>query len=316
MTQPSPSSQQEFERTNDDEISLVDLARVLIEQKWWVMGVWALVTLGALLFALSKEPTYRYTTDLLIGEFGQNQLVSEPSATQGELENRYLPKAEMALLEKTGLEGVPFKTQIEVPKNSSFVQVQTDTTEEMSKILPDFHRSLLEPVVEDQNNTIDLLVKQSDNKLDTLRGSLKAKQVQLERLLALKESLMSKQANKEVGAPEVKAEGNAGRLRPTISSDEQGLALLLSDLQINQDVGGLESAINNLEGDIQAEELKRAWSKRARIDGVALRSQSPVGTGKKIIVMLGVVLGGMLGIFAAFVAHFVTNVRKLARESR
>ncbi|MFV8836434.1 hypothetical protein ACNSTU_15845 [Aquisalimonas sp. APHAB1-3] len=42
---------------------------------------------------------------------------------------------------------------------------------------------------------------------------------------------------------------------------------------------------------------------------VANESDSPVGTGRSLIVALSVVLGGMLGLFAAFLTEFVSNAR-------
>lgn len=49
---------------------------------------------------------------------------------------------------------------------------------------------------------------------------------------------------------------------------------------------------------------------------VALKSLEPAGPGKAVILVLGLLLGGMLGIFAAFVVEFVSRANQHARRAQ
>lgn len=81
---------------HDDEISLVDLAIALWEQKWIVIGVAVLCTLLGVGYAMTRTPVYEYSTTIEIGtrlEGNETRPVEPPSNVVAKLERNYIPEA-------------------------------------------------------------------------------------------------------------------------------------------------------------------------------------------------------------------------------
>ncbi len=295
----------------DDEISLVDLARVLLRRKAWIIGTFVVCTLGALAYALNQERQYSFTTSILIGEFGLDKYVANAKNTTSVLEKRILPVIRRDFVDSRNLEGIPFNTSITADEGNNFVNLESDASEKLQPAISDFHSALATALAADHGEKLSLLERESDVRLNNLKASLESEQQQLEKF---QEFLVnaSEATGKAVQEGEVaaRAESSQDGMEAGLSSSSNTLTLLLSQMQLTDQISKRQNRINQLKGDIETEELKRSWIKPTRVNNIATASISPTGTGKSLIVVLGALLGGMLGVFMAFMVEFVGQVRK------
>ena len=80
------------------------------------------------------------------------------------------------------------------------------------------------------------------------------------------------------------------------------------DVDFGQDVRSQEREIQSLRNQLQGIESTQT-------DFVALRSLQPAGASMKLILVLSILLGGMLGIFLVFFVTFIEGARSRKRES-
>lgn len=306
---------QEYRRPQyDDEISLVDLARVLIRRKYWILGTFLVCVLGALAFAMSKERQYTYTTSILIGEFGLDKYVATATGAKSVLESRVVPVVERQFVDKRDLESIPFQTQVNADQGNSFVNLRSEAPEDGQSLVAEFHTAMAEALTSDHSDKLSLLERESSIRLDNLRATLTTQQEQLNNLKALLIQLgqTSTQLQNE-GDVTARAQSAPEGMEATLSSSSNALTLFLSQLQLSEQLAKRESRINELQGLIEEEELKRSWIKPTRVVNVATASISPSGTGRGLIILVGAVLGLMLGVFLAFLVEFSKKVSEASR---
>ncbi len=297
----------------NDEISLVDIAKVLIRRKAWIISLFLICLLGSVGLALVKDRHYTYTTSILVGEFGLDKYVSSAKQAKSVLDSRIVPVIERQFVDKRNIEQIPFETSVMADEGNNFVTLQSKATEDNQTLVAEFHEAMASALTSDHNEKLSLLEKESDLRLQNLRVSFETEQRQLEELQKLlaksTEAVEKADTEEQVNAS---ALGTSGNMEATLTSSNNKLTFMLSQMQLTQQLSARENRINRLQGDINEEELKRSWIKPTRVVNVATASIRPSGTGKVLIVALGAMLGIMLGVFAAFFAEFVSRVRQVS----
>lgn len=321
---PGPYSTGPYSTGPSDEISLVDIAKVLWKRRWWTVGIAVLTTVAALLFALSKEHEYSYTTTIRIGETNIDRFVSTGDGVREVMERRFLPQLRQSFTVDHGLHRVPFDLKVEADRESRHVTLNSRSTLENEALLRSFHSELAALIASDHNERIQLVSRQNEIRLQNLRTRLAAQQRRLDNWTALAVDV----AAIEVEAAESMADGvdlnlglgaqsaeTTGRpvFRPTLSSGDPSLTVLLNRVHLTELITQYEGAIADLIREIEDIELRREWITPTQVVVEAIRSESPVGTGRSLILALGLVLGGMLGLFGAFLAEFIAQVRASLR---
>lgn len=294
----------------DDEISLVDIARVLLRRKFWIIGTFIVCVLGALAFAMTKDRQYTYTTSILIGEFGLDKYVATPQAVKSSLENRIEPVVARRFVDKRDIETIPFGVTVSADEGNNFVNLKSEAPDGMASLVSDYHRAMADVLTSTHSQKLSLLDKKSSIKLDNLKTSLKTEEKQLESLqeLLAKSTRAVEDATKNTEVT-ANTQGTDEGMEATLSSSNNSLTFLLSRMQLSDQLGKRERNINDLRGNVGEEQLKRSWIKPTRVVDVATASISPTGTSKALIVALGLVLGLMLGVFVAFFVEFISRVR-------
>lgn len=84
---------------------------------------------------------------------------------------------------------------------------------------------------------------------------------------------------------------------------------------LEREIATLERRMEMQRGEIEARRLRLESMSPTRALSEPRRSGEPVGTGDSVIMALSVVLGGMLGVFAAFFVEFVQAANRRRRES-
>lgn len=329
-----------------DEISLVDLFLVLLKRKKLFLGVLGFCTVAAVALAMLRENTYLYSTSLEIGTFVQDKeqvFIDTPQTALSKLEEGYIP----AVLNKYYAEtpDVPkIKITARVPKGSEIVVIESKGKAQVGDTIKQLEHRIIELIKSDHARIIDvkrngLLLRQEN--LTRHQNELRDREAML---LSDKERLqvLTKLITQQLGDVKTQVDdalANRKKARTAVSDETMAMTLLMIDNEINQNRNRMAQLEERLYVNIpnRSNELDKALAdnKRAQAANKAeiasldlvlknfsetraimepTESVEPVGIGKPMIALLGIMLGGMLATFAVFIAEFLTTVRKQLAE--
>ncbi len=338
---PENPPQYQQNRYADDEISLVDLWLVLARRRLLIaVVVLVFVTLGVA-FAVTKPLTYSYGTTLEIGTrlVGDDlRAIEHPENVRAKILESYLPTVLQQHDQALSAEQGAYTARI--PKNSEIVVLEAEGSLEKKETYLAVLSSVVERVQADHKRINDILKKEIEirrnrveNALASLEdesrflksevGRIKETRTLLERQEEeTRQALAQTEKNRAVAVNQTGSGSNAMSLMlldNEIRTTRERLGELEEKLKV-----GLESRHDTLVKEI-ANNLRDQSEKRdemAKLDielanfqdtralAPPMQSPSPVGTGRKVIVILALVLGLMAGVFAAFFREFLSQVRK------
>ncbi|MCW4152609.1 hypothetical protein OM427_24155 [Halomonas sp. 18H] len=241
----------------DDEISLVDLAKILIRRRWWLIGTGGAVVLLALVFALLSrgDPVYQYISIYQQAEIEPGEPLTSSDSIIQQIESLHWPNFQRNYKEENNVRVLPFDLEIDNPDNTTLITLRSTATQENQNQIVNLHETLLEKVTTRQE---ELLEREKSNLEDSI-----------ERVSTLLE-----------------------RVENSDSESSVEMAANYSDRLFE-----LESELESL---TEGEVIENA---------VRGDQQSPALSGKLILV-LGILLGGLAGMISAFAAEFVVKVRE------
>lgn len=241
----------------DDEISLVDLAKILVK-RWKAMAIiFTVIVLSALAYALLMPRIYSYTSLYGVAEQGPDSALEAPETLVAKAQNLYLGPETRKLLATmdSELAVLPFDTSIKNPEKTLLVSLSSEADENDVDLVKQLH-----------NNILMRLKDGQEARVENRKASL---QQQMEDAQEALDAVQQSNSN-SLGSAEV------------ISSLMERIARLKNSLE-----------------DIREGEVSQT----------AVKSLEPTGTSRKLILALGVVLGGLLAVMGAFFMQFVGLVR-------
>ena len=161
---------------HDDEISLVDLAKILIKRWKIMLVVFVVVVLGATAYAWMNRPTVSepriaYTTLLSVGYKTPTVLIEPLGAVATQLEDAFIPAARQIL-------GLSLSANVDFDaQNNNIVRLVTTVSDnESAEQVRALHQQALSKVVERHSNILDALANQSQ---DTVSASVTPSEARL-----------------------------------------------------------------------------------------------------------------------------------------
>lgn len=165
------NSPQQTSHSNDDEISLVDLAKILVRRRWWLAGIFSVVFALALLFAWIKQPVITdkvaYTTLFAVGYKTPTALIEPLPSIVTLLEDAFIPAARQQL-SKAGAVDVSFVEQ------SNIVKLITEREKGNQEEVAELHMTVLQPLL-DRHEALLSQLEQSQS-LGTIFGGAEIQQ--------------------------------------------------------------------------------------------------------------------------------------------
>ena len=151
MEQPQRSTYQ------DDEISLVDLAKILIRRRWWLIGTAGVVVLLALAFALLThgDPEYQYTSIYQQAEAEPGRPLTSSASVIQQMESLDWPNYQRRYKEENKVEALPFDLEINNPDNTTLVTLNSTATAQNRDQVLNLHETLLGSVIERQQEALE-----------------------------------------------------------------------------------------------------------------------------------------------------------------
>mgnify|MGYP003673411770 CR=1 FL=1 len=242
----------------DDEISLVDLAKVLI-RRWKSMAlVFFIVVLSALAYVLLKERSYEYVSIYQVAEESPGSALETPNSVLAKVNNLYVGLETRKLREEAELESLPFEVTVANPDDTLLIRLDSTASVDDHELVTQMHEALLARMTEDQRERLESHQTALEQQLQSTEAALEAVE----------------QTSTEWGS----------ELTASYAERLAGIQLRLTQLRAGQSVQ------------------------------VSIQSLEPAGTSRSLIMALALVLGGILGIIAAFLSQFVALVRDSLSE--
>jgi len=285
----------------DDEVSLFDLWGVLADRKWIVFGVFLAVTLLAGVYAVTRTPAYTVQMIIEIGEMpaldGGVQRIESPEAAAGRLNEVILPNVQASILGDGERLGAELEAEVISPEagllrvhaviNPADQERYFDALEAAAAELASEQSALLRRSEDSVSRQIEAL-RTAIETFDASLSEMEARRTQLRRILD--------------GSVSDDGGGESWQLPLAL----QGTMGMLSSQDLLRERARLHRELNRLVAIEDAAE-------RTQILRDPQLEDEPQGTGPTLILALGVVLGGMLGIFAAFFREFVARANEHRR---
>ncbi len=336
----SVSTEKEQTCGNRNEISLVDLWFILCRRKVVFFIVFCLFLFLGVVISLLTPVKYSYTTSIEIGSTVDQgrELIDSPDVLLAKIRESYIPLV-LYKHAKSGPDDRVYQISARAPSGSNIIVLESQGPEELSSIYLKLQTEIVEKVVTDHRGIVEVARlglngdrKKIQLKISELRDKAKLYIKKSERLDE-SAALLVKQMQ-EVKQLISLAEKNRDQAVSEVNGSLGAMALMVLDNETQQNRVRLAAfeerlyiTLPNQRDDLKAQlaNNKRAQARQGQlIDEIDVRlsnaretkaivppmqSLKPVGTSKKLIVVLSILLGGLVGIFSAFFIEFVISVR-------
>ena len=299
----------------DDEISLFDLWAVLVRRRWLMLAVLALVVAAAVAFAFARPDVYRYSGTVDGGAVlaGGSLTALEPvAALKAEAEQVHIPAALRASDLPEQLKG-DVQLSAEVPADSGLLVISGTAAADRADLYRDLIRDVAGRLGASHDSRYRLTLEAARESLAEIQSTL---EIQRQRASAATERLGALQRREQALDQEIES------LRTRVEGDPDSAALqnrLNRALELRDVV--LPERIQQAQGERAQAELAAARAQRelqtlrAQIEAMRpialledpVRALRPEGPGGAVVLALGLVLGAMLAVFAAFATEFVSR---------
>lgn len=137
-----------------DEVSLVDLAVLLVKRWKLLLTIFTLIALATLAFALLRPTSYTYTSLYAIAETldeeGELSGLETPGAVKAKLTLSTLPAQISAYLDEKGWQSLPFNVDAQRLGDTRLIALTTEADSTQAGNVEALHRRVIEALVEDQ----------------------------------------------------------------------------------------------------------------------------------------------------------------------
>ena len=306
---------------SSDEIDLVEVGASLW-RRWKLMAGVFLVCLGlALALAFIIPHSYEYTTTIEIGSRvvgTQVQPVESPQSAASKLKNGYLPQVVQQYAQANRVDPKKLNFDAAAPEKADLVIITGKAPRALAGSYMAIEKSAAQllaasdaRITKSQQAQLQTQLAQAQSKLDQLQDPANRKLLksQIDSLEAYQKRAQDQQID-------------ASRHTNGASGAMTLLLLGTQAQQSDQQLLTLQQQLNNLPSDITSQKAA-VQSLKAQLDNLQMtqviagpiRSLDPVGLSRKLIVILGAIVGAILALFAAGVSNYIVAVRRRLAES-
>jgi len=293
---PAPPPYPYYAPPKEDEISFIDLWKVLVEQKKIIFLFTAITTLGALAYALLATPIYR--AEALLAP-----VTKESSSRFGALAGQFGGLASLAGID-LGSGGGSVEEAIATLKSRELSNKFIED-EDMIQVL--FEDEWDYNNMRKNNNTAPTLWDAYDLFHKSIRFITTDKKTGLI-TLAIEWKDPVKAAH---WANELVRRVNKKLRQKAIQDSEESIKYLEAELQKTSIIEIKESIYSLIEAQTKTKMLANTQEEYAfRVIDSALIPEGKIKPKRSLIVVLGFVIGGVFGVFTAFIKRAIQAIRK------
>jgi hypothetical protein len=328
---------------NNDSVNLIDLWLVLASRWRIFLSAAGVVVLLALLFVITKTDRYKYSISIEIGEIGSdlNPFIEQPESVLSKLSNSYIPEI-ISDYRSSHFGG--YKITARLDKGTHIVILEAVAKAGDYPVYKELMNSVVGKIVRDHNRTtelhkkeIELAKSRTGNELVKLRDEqiLYASQEKRldervillkQRIIDAKKSLKNAEQTRQEAAKSVSTEGRALALL-MMDGDIRSRNERLADFEEQSTIGIdnerdilANNILDNKRKQIELQEqldrfdIQYANLPETRPLSEPLKSLSPVGVDRNTIVILAVLVGLFVGMFAVLLVEFFSKVRAYSNK--
>lgn len=276
----------------DDEISLVDLFVTLYRRKLVILLTLLICTALAVSMTFFTSEKTTYATTIEIG--GEPEIESNTSALT-KLQEVYIPATKNAVKNNQALSGLVI--DVRAPKDSDLIILETQTVADKPDAVNELHSMVAQHFIAEHDKKLNQERVAIQNQIERLRLTLESIKnsgyltVLRDNVAALRQQYLEAQNISDSVRLSVKDELRF--LQTKLIEEEQAATGRSIELQ---------SKINELR-------YKLDTMPETALISVTLETAKTTGTSPLMIIALGIILGGMLGVFAAFMVEFLSKVK-------
>lgn len=331
----------------DDEISLVDLARVIWRHRRGAQATFLVIAACGLAAAALLPKKYTYTTTIEIGsrvEDNRAVPIEAPNTVLAKLQESYVPQARRRYREAhPGIEK-RFAVDARVPRDSQLVVLASTAPEQDGAAYRHIQEQAVQALVADHARMFENQRTAAALKKQRAEGQLRELVDQEAMLKANMERLKSRAQLLEQQIADTRqliddATANRSRAVAEARDEARAMTLLMLDSEVRANRARLAELQRQLQIDLAAErdtlqtqlqknqrdqvlqqaevqrldqQLKNLQETRAVVLG--MQSLEPVGISRALIVLLGILFGGLLALLMPLLLEFASRVRAAVGE--
>lgn len=357
--QPANQSQVVYE----DEISLVDIVKVLLRRKKLIFGITALVVCIGLVYAFTSKRIYEVETILLPPSYEDIQPLNVLNNGNVKNSNIIESKDVFDVFNRNIKSRKLIKTffdKFKVLETLSVDSAQTLTEKDINNYFEDFSKAIKVNTEKKANSTkitlegrnkekiglwLDSFVAMANQEtinqlIKDLQSNIDSKTKSLKINISSKRSIYKQRREDELGRlhEALQTAKNLGILdynnTSSMPSKNNNLSIYMQEKKIYmQGTRVLQAEITALKNrksdDIHIVGLRDLQEQLTRLEAIKIDKNKlqtvivdktasvdiePIRPKRKLIVILSLILGGLLGIFAVFILEFINNFKKQANS--
>ncbi len=340
---PSPidTFSRKQEGAEEYEINLIDLWLVLVRRKKIIIGIMLISILLGVTAAIMQPQKYNYHTSLNIGRYvldNKAYPIQFKKTVQNKIEDIYLPKVLNEYHEAHPDQGKDWRLTIKSPRNSQTItidglgdgdaQFYLSVLQSIIDEVDRSHKGIMKKIKEEQELrlrkfTYDIARQQDDErllvaqkarikeKLRLTRGNMK----ELKRLILVEESNIGKVLNERKTEVKVML---LFVLNNKILTMRNNIISLQEDLLVN--LPNERDFLDNTIKDLHREQMKTkdkilllkaefGHPQETQMLEPPVQSRAQIFPDKKLIILLAIVGGVVLGVFVSFFIEFIEKAR-------
>lgn len=171
------SPQQTF-NNNDDEISLVDLAVLLVKRWKLMLAIFLLVMLAATAYALTRPTSYTYTSLYAMAETvdeeGEFIGLETPQAVLTKLELMVIPAQTQAYLSERNGSSLPFGVKAKHLDGTHLISLSSQTDSAQADSVQALHQRILNAIAEEQTALLERKRAGLESRLEDFQNAMRA----------------------------------------------------------------------------------------------------------------------------------------------
>ncbi|MFY0663248.1 MAG: hypothetical protein JXQ97_01385 [Natronospirillum sp.] len=157
---------------SDDEISLIDLAKILI-RNWWVVVAGVFVCLALAWFAAPKTPSYEYITLIESGVNENNEPIESNAAVEAQLTSVFLPRVIRGFLaDKPERDELQFRVSVDSLRGTAIVRLTSTAVFKTSEEVETIHEALVQEVLTRQTQRLETARDRIQTKIEQLNATI------------------------------------------------------------------------------------------------------------------------------------------------
>lgn len=306
-----------------DEIDLVEIGVNL----WWrwklMLTVFLLCLAGAVALAFLVPLAYEYTMTIEIGSRivgTQIQSVESPQSAASKLKNGYLPEVVQQFAKAHHLDPKKFTFEVAAPEKVDLVIISGKGPLTRAESYMAIERSAAQllavsdaRITRSQQAQLQTQLAQAQSKLDQLKDP--ANQQLLRSRIDNLEAYRKRTQDQQIAASHHASGASSAMTLLLLGTQAQQSDQQLLTLQ--QQVNNLPSNITSQKAIVQSLKTQLDNLQTTQIIAGPMRSMDPVGLSRKLIVILGAVIGAILALLTVGALNYVAAVRRrLLTEER